>query len=142
MSKNAIIVGSGFSGASCARQLADNGFLVTIIEKFNHVGGNAYDYKDQNILVHKYGPHIFHTNIKESFDFLSRFTEWFPYEHKVLANLKNNFVPVPFNMDSLKKCYPEQDYKEIESILYETYGQNKKVFTRRRTEIGRKEKYE
>lgn len=127
MSKKAIVVGAGFSGATCARLLADNDFDVTVIEKFNHIGGNAYDYLDKNILVHKYGPHIFHTNLDESFEFLSRFTKWYPYEHKVLANLRGNYVPVPFNMESLKRCYPEQEYQEIKKISYEEYGENKKV---------------
>lgn len=127
MKKQVIVVGAGFSGATCARQLAEDNFDVTIIEKFNHIGGNAYDYLDKGIYVHQYGPHIFHTNLKESYDFLSKYTQWFPYEHRVLANLKGNYVPVPFNMESLKRCYPYEEYKEIEKILVEEYGEGKKV---------------
>lgn len=127
MTYNAIVIGAGISGATCARKLADNGEKVLVIDKFNHVGGNTFDYKKDEILVHKYGPHIFHTNNKEVFDFLSQYTNWFKYEHKVLASLKDKYIPVPFNLDSLKTCYSKEDCEKIKKILLEEYGENKKV---------------
>ena len=104
MNKQVVIVGSGFSGATCARVLAENNYEVTIVEKQSHIAGNAYDFLEDNIYVHKYGPHIFHTNDEEVFNFLSNYTKWFKYEHKVLAKLKDKYIPVPFNMQSLN-CY-------------------------------------
>ena len=104
----AIIVGAGFSGATCARCLAENGFSVTVLEKNNTVGGNAFDEYKNGAYVHKYGPHIFHTQKQRVFEFLSRFTEWFPYEHRVLANLNGTFIPVPFNLESLRKTFPPE----------------------------------
>lgn len=127
MKKEVFIVGAGFSGATCARILAENGYQVTVIDKNNHIGGNAYDEWQDGILIHKYGPHIFHTNDKEVFDFLSRFCEWFTYEHRVLAQLENAIVSVPFNLESLHKCFPKTEADEIESCLEKEYGHSKKI---------------
>ena len=79
--KDVIIIGAGFAGATVANVLANKGKNVLIIDKRDHIGGNAYDYMEEDILIHKYGPHIFHTNSKEVFDYLSNFTEWYKYEH-------------------------------------------------------------
>ena len=94
-----LVVGAGLSGLTIARELADAGHKVTIIEKRKHVAGNAYDYVNEHgIRVHKYGPHLFHTNNKTVFDYLSRFTEWVPYEHRVKALLSDgSYVPFPPN---------------------------------------------
>lgn len=99
-----LIVGTGFSGSVLARELAEKGHLITIIDKREHIGGNAYDYVNhQNIRIHKYGPHFFHTNNKKVFDWLSRFTEWTPYKHKVKAILKNGtYVTLPVNNETKK----------------------------------------
>jgi len=79
---------------------------VLIVEKRNHIGGNAYDEFDEHgILVHKYGPHIFHTNSKKVFEYLSQFTEWIPYEHKVLAKLNGELYPIPINRLTINKLY-------------------------------------
>ena len=85
MEKRFLIIGAGLSGATIARQLADNNYKVTLIEKRAHIAGNCFDYKDKktNIRLHKYGPHIFHTSNKKVFQWLSHFTEWVDYEHKV-----------------------------------------------------------
>ena len=123
----AIIVGAGFSGATCARCLAENGFSVTVLEKNNTVGGNAFDEYKNGAYVHKYGPHIFHTQKQRVFEFLSRFTEWFPYEHRVLANLNGTFIPVPFNLESLRKTFPPEKADKLENALKRGYGENKKV---------------
>ena len=102
-----LIVGAGFAGAVLAERLASKaGKKVLVIDKRNHIGGNAYDHYDENgILVHKYGPHIFHTNSREVFDYLGNFTEWRPYEHRVLASVDGMLVPIPINLDTINKLY-------------------------------------
>ena len=123
-----IIVGAGLSGATIARLFAEGGDDVTVVDKRSTIGGNVYDYVDKNgITVQPYGPHIFHTNLKEVFDFLSRFTEWDKYEHRVLANVKGTLVPVPFNMTSLFSLYPQDKAQRIKEILVNEVGEGKKV---------------
>jgi UDP-galactopyranose mutase len=102
-----LMVGAGFTGSVLAERIASQlNKKVLIVEKRNHIGGNAYDeYNQHGILVHKYGPHIFHTNSKEVFDYLSKFTEWRFYEHKVLAKLGGNLYPIPINRNTLNKLY-------------------------------------
>lgn len=97
-----LVVGAGFAGAVCAERLASAGKSVLVIDQRDHLGGNAYDYYNEDgILVHKYGPHIFHTNSAEVFDYLSQFTGWRPYEHRVLAQTSRGLVPVPINRTTL-----------------------------------------
>lgn len=124
--KDVIIIGAGFAGAAVANVLANKGKNVLIIDKRDHIGGNAYDYMEEDILIHKYGPHIFHTNSKEVFDYLSNFTEWYKYEHKVLGHVDNKLVPIPFNFKSIEECLPEKAEKLIE-LLKKDYGEGKKV---------------
>jgi len=102
-----LIVGGGFAGAVMAERLAnDAGKRVLVVDKRPHIGGNTFDYFDQHgILVHKYGPHIFHTNSKEIFDYLGKFTPWRPYEHRVLASVDGMLVPIPINLDTINKLY-------------------------------------
>jgi UDP-galactopyranose mutase len=102
-----LIVGAGFAGSVLAERLASQANKkVLIVEKRNHVGGNAYDcYDDAGVLIHKYGPHIFHTNSAEVFTYLSRFTEWRPYEHRVLASVDGQLVPMPINLDTINRLY-------------------------------------
>src|SRR5881396_2092933 len=102
-----LIVGGGFAGSVLAERLAQgSGKQVLLVDRRPHIGGNAYDhYDDAGILVHKYGPHIFHTNSKEVFDYLSRFTEWRPYQHRVLASVDGQLVPIPINLDTINKLY-------------------------------------
>jgi UDP-galactopyranose mutase len=102
-----LIVGAGFAGSVLAERLAaGSGKKVLICDKRPHVGGNAYDhYDDAGVLVHKYGPHIFHTNSLEVFEYLSRFTEWRSYEHRVLASVDGQLVPIPINLDTINKLY-------------------------------------
>jgi UDP-galactopyranose mutase len=101
------IVGAGFAGSVLAERLArGGGKRVLVVEKRPHIGGNAYDhYDDAGILVHRYGPHIFHTNSRAVFEYLSRFTEWRPYEHHVLASVDGQRVPMPINLDTLNRLY-------------------------------------
>jgi UDP-galactopyranose mutase len=102
-----LIVGAGFAGSVLAERLANgSGKKVLICDKRPHIAGNAYDhYNDAGILIHKYGPHIFHTNSREVFDYLSRFTEWRQYEHRVLASVDGMLVPIPINLDTINKLY-------------------------------------
>ncbi|HTL08965.1 MAG TPA: UDP-galactopyranose mutase [Chitinophagaceae bacterium] len=102
-----LIVGAGFAGAVLAERLATQaGKKVLIIDKRPHIGGNTYDYFDNaGILVHKYGPHIFHTNSREIFDYLGQFTAWRPYEHRVLASVDGRLVPLPINLDTINQLY-------------------------------------
>jgi UDP-galactopyranose mutase len=102
-----LVVGAGFAGSVVAEQLARNfNKRVLLIDRRSHIGGNAYDhYNEDGILVHRYGPHIFHTNSREVFEYLSRFTEWRPYEHRVLASVDGKLVPVPINLDTVNRLY-------------------------------------
>ena len=102
-----LIVGAGYAGSVMAERLAaGSGKRVLVCDKRPHIGGNAYDhYNDAGILVHRYGPHIFHTNSEVVFDYLSRFTEWRPYEHRVLASVDGQQVPIPINLDTVNKLY-------------------------------------
>jgi UDP-galactopyranose mutase len=102
-----LIVGAGFAGSVLAERLAEgSGKRVLICDKRPHIGGNAYDhYNDAGILVHKYGPHIFHTSSRDVFEYLSRFTEWRQYEHRVLASVDGQLVPIPINLDTVNRLY-------------------------------------
>ncbi|HYG38121.1 MAG TPA: UDP-galactopyranose mutase [Cytophagales bacterium] len=101
-----VVVGAGFAGSVIAERLATAGTRVLIIDKRNHVGGNAFDhYNNDGILVHKYGPHIFHTNCQEVFDYLSQFTKWRFYEHKVLTSVDSKLVPIPINLTTVNTLY-------------------------------------
>lgn len=101
-----LIVGAGFAGSVLAERLAGFDKKVIIIDKRPHIGGNAYDHYDEHgILVHKYGPHIFHTNSKEVFDYLSRFAAWRPYQHRVLASVDGQLLPLPINLDTINRLY-------------------------------------
>jgi UDP-galactopyranose mutase len=102
-----LVVGAGYAGSVIAEQMARNfGKRVLLVDRRNHIGGNAYDeYNEHGILIHKYGPHIFHTNSKDVFTYLSRFTAWRPYEHRVLARVDEKFVPIPINLDTVNRLY-------------------------------------
>lgn len=102
-----LIVGAGFAGSVLAERLArEANQSVLIIDKRPHIAGNAYDcYDDAGILIHKYGPHIFHTNSEEVFDYLSQFTSWRPYEHRVLAKVDGILLPIPINLDTVNRLY-------------------------------------
>lgn len=102
-----LIVGAGFAGSVLAERLArGSGKRVLLIDKRNHIGGNAYDCHDAaGLLIHKYGPHIFHTNSREVFAYLSQFTEWRHYQHRVLASVDGQLVPIPINLDTINRLY-------------------------------------
>ncbi|MEX0809537.1 MAG: UDP-galactopyranose mutase [Dongiaceae bacterium] len=101
-----LIVGAGFTGSVCAERLAANGTRVLIVDQRSHVGGNAYDRLDADgVLIHVYGPHIFHTNSQRVFDYLSRFTQWRFYEHRILARVGSELYPFPINRKTINRLY-------------------------------------
>mgnify|MGYP003288290736 FL=1 len=102
-----LVVGAGFADSVLAERLAaGSDKKVLICDKRSHIGGNAYDhYNEAGILVHKYGPHIFHTNSREVFEYLSRLTEWRPYQHRVRASVDGQVVPIPINLDTINSLY-------------------------------------
>ena len=121
-----LIVGAGISGATLARKLAEDEPVVVIDAK-PHVGGNCFDERQNGIMLHRYGTHIFHTDDKNVWDFLSRFTKWYPYQHKVRGLIDGQIVPIPFNLNSLHQVFPQNMADTMESRLIEHFGFNKKV---------------
>lgn len=115
-----VVVGAGLAGLTLAERIAnDLNEKVLIIEKRNHIGGNCFDFYDQNgILIHKYGPHIFHTNSKEVWDYLSEFTKWYHYQHKVLTYIDGSLIPMPICTDTINQLYNVNlNNDEIEDYL-------------------------
>ncbi len=129
MKPDVIVVGAGFSGAVVAERCANvANQRVLVLEQREHMGGNCYDYHNEDgILVHHYGPHLFHTNKKKVWDYLSQFTQWHPYEHKVLSRVDEQLVPLPFNLNTLDKLYPKDQAEAIASLLISKYGEGAKV---------------
>ncbi|MCL4462092.1 MAG: UDP-galactopyranose mutase [Nitrospirae bacterium] len=106
MDLDVLVVGAGFAGSVVAERLASAGRRVHVIDRRSHIAGNAFDENDGlGILVHRYGPHIFHTNSDEVFAYLSRFTDWRPYEHRVLASVDGKLLPIPINLDTVNRLY-------------------------------------
>jgi UDP-galactopyranose mutase len=106
MKFDVFVVGAGYSGSVAAERLADAGYSVFVVDRREHIGGNAFDELDQHgVLIHRYGPHIFHTNSDRVAEYLSRFTEWLPYEHRVLAQVDGQLLPIPINQDTINRLY-------------------------------------
>ena len=127
-----LVVGAGFAGGVVAERLASQlGKRVLIIDKRPHVGGNTYDfYNEDGILVHLYGPHIFHTSSQMVVDYLSKFTEWRPYEHRVLASVDGKLLPVPINLDTINGLYGTTlDAEGMESFLAERAEPRDQILT-------------
>jgi UDP-galactopyranose mutase len=124
-----LIIGAGFAGSVVARELAERANKkVLIIEQRSHIGGNCYDVKDAaGVLIHQYGPHIFHTIHKHVYDYLSRFTEWLDYQHCVLGNIYGRIVPIPFNLNTLHIEFDEVKATRLEKKLIDLYGAESKV---------------
>ena len=124
-----VIIGAGFAGAVLAERIATKqNKKVLLVDKRQHVGGNCYDYKDDNgIIVHKYGPHLFHSNIRQVWEYLSQFTEWDIYQHQVLACIDGKSVPIPFNLNTLHEVFPESMANRLEEKLLAEYDYNSKV---------------
>ena len=139
-----LVIGAGYAGSVAARELAERGSRrVLVLERRDHIGGNAYDYPDgHGILIHKYGPHIFHTASKRVFDYLSRFTQWRRYQHRVIASLPRDnpevvpahkrtqgrlCFPVPFNLDSLEAAFGKADGGRLGEKLLDAYPAQSQV---------------
>lgn len=124
-----IVIGAGIAGAVAARKLAEEaGKKVLVLERRGHVGGNCYDEKDPyGILIHNYGPHIFHTNMEEVYAYLSRFTDWYHFGHEVVAKVGEKLIPVPFNLHTLHLVYEKEKADRLEKKLVEAYGADSRV---------------
>lgn len=138
--KQALVVGCGLSGAVIARELAENGYKVKIYEKRNHIGGNMYDYKDEyGVLIHKYGPHTFHTKKKELYDYMCRYGEWEEYYLTCGAEIDGITTPTPFNYKTIDDFYSKEDGEALKkeiikefpgqdyATVVETLGSNNKI---------------
>lgn len=124
VNKEAVIIGAGLTGSVIARELADNGYQVTIIEKRNHIGGNMYDCFDDStgILYHKYGPHTFHTKEKRLFDYFNRFIETETFYLRCTSIIKGKEVPCPFNFETIDTFYSEELGNILKEKLNKEYG--------------------
>ena len=124
-----IIVGAGIAGATVARKLAEeSNKKVLVLERRNHIGGNCYDKPDDHgILIHEYGPHIFHTGDEGVREFLSRFTKWYDFGHEVVAKVGDQLIPVPFNLNTLHMVYDKDKAERLENKLIEEYGLDSRV---------------
>jgi UDP-galactopyranose mutase len=123
-----VVVGAGFTGATFAERMAAANKRVLVLDRRNHIGGNAFDAFDaQGILVHRYGPHIFHTNSDVVWNYLCSFTNWRPYEHRVLGLIEGKLVPIPFNFTSIEKLFPTPLAERLKNLLIKAYGQDKKI---------------
>lgn len=129
MTYDIIIVGCGFSGAVIAHKMAvEKGKRVLILDKRDHIAGNMYDkINDHGVLIHQYGPHIFHTNSDEVYRFLSRFTEWNEYHHRVLGSVGGQLVPIPFNFKSLEALYPAQSIAPLKDKIAQSFAGKNRV---------------
>lgn len=123
-----VIVGAGISGAVLAERFASNGKKILLIERRRHVAGNCYDERDDNgILVHKYGPHLFHTDDAQIWQYLSRFTEWQIYFHRVKAIIDGRAVPLPFSFETLREVFPKNLATRLEAALLKNFEYGKKI---------------
>ncbi|HDX8591109.1 TPA: UDP-galactopyranose mutase [Aeromonas dhakensis] len=129
MSYQAIVIGAGLSGAVMAERMASQlGWKVLVLEQRDHIGGNCFDeYDKHGVLIHRYGPHLFHTDSKEVWDYLSQFTEWLPYEHRVLSRIDGQLVPIPFNLTSIERCFPADKAGAMIEALRTRFGDNARV---------------
>ncbi len=129
MSYQAIVIGAGLSGAVMAERMASQlGWKVLVLEQRDHIGGNCFDeYDKHGVLIHRYGPHLFHTDSKEVWDYLSQFTEWLPYEHRVLSRIDGQLVPIPFNLTSIERCFPADKASAMIEALRTRFGDGARV---------------
>ncbi len=124
-----LVVGAGLTGSVIASLIARRlGQRVIVIDRRPHTGGNAYDYHDAaGVMVHKYGPHIFHTNSERIVQFLSEFTEWRPYEHRVVGLIDDQFVPIPFNLTSMELVFGQKEGARLNKLLADAFGTEVRV---------------
>jgi len=123
-----VIIGAGMAGATLAEKFASSGKKILVIERRQHIAGNCYDELDANgILIHKYGPHLFHTDDAQIWKYLSRFTEWNIYFHRVKAVIDGKAVPLPFNFNTLHEVFPKSLADKLEAALLKNFEYGKKV---------------
>ena len=123
-----VIIGAGMAGAVLAERFASSGKKILLIERRRHVAGNCYDEVDANgILIHKYGPHLFHTDDAQVWNYLSRFTDWQIYFHKVKAVIDGKPVPVPFNLNTLREVFPPSLAEKLEAALLKNFEYGKRI---------------
>ncbi|MGN5082242.1 UDP-galactopyranose mutase [Aeromonas sp. 31P] len=129
MSYQAIVIGAGLSGAVMAERMASQlGWKVLVLEQRDHIGGNCFDeYDAHGVLIHRYGPHLFHTDNKDVWDYLSQFTEWLPYEHRVLSRIDGQLVPIPFNLTSIERCFQADKAAAMIDALRTRFGDGARV---------------
>lgn len=123
MQKTAKIIGCGLSGITAAILLKQKGYNVLIFEQRNHIGGNCYDTKINNTLVHQYGPHLFHTNDEEVFNFLSQYTEWFSFKNKVKGVTDLGLISLPYSKKTIKEIGRELNQEEIINLIFRGYSE-------------------
>nr|WP_321242399.1 UDP-galactopyranose mutase [uncultured Tolumonas sp.] len=129
MNFQAIVVGAGLSGAVMAERMASQlGWKVLVLEQRPHIGGNCYDeYDAAGVLIHRYGPHLFHTDKQHVWDYLSQFTEWRPYEHRVLSQIDGQLLPIPFNLTSIERCFPAEKAQAMITALVARFGEGARI---------------
>ncbi len=129
MNYQAIVVGAGLSGAVMAERMASQlGWRVLLLEQRDHLAGNCFDEQDAaGVLIHRYGPHLFHTDKPAVADYLSRFTDWHQYEHRVLSRIEGQLVPLPFNLTSIERCFPADKAQALITALVSRYGEGARV---------------
>jgi UDP-galactopyranose mutase len=129
MAYDVMVCGAGFTGAVIAERLAAGlNKRVLLVDRRRHIGGNAYDHHDEaGVLIHRYGPHIFHTNSDRIARYLSQFTSWLPYEHRVRGWVDGQFIPLPINMTALEMMFGEQRGRSIVKLLSDEFGVEVKV---------------
>lgn len=123
-----LVIGCGLAGITLAQRLAEKWEEVIVVDKRNHIGGNCYDYYDENgILIHKYGPHIFHTDFDDVWEYINRFGNFTNFQHKVLWYIDGNLVPIPFNINSIYGVFWVEKAREIEKTLLKYFSYGSKV---------------
>lgn len=119
MKGDILVIGAGISGAVLAERYASKGHKVVVLEQRNHIGGNCYDYIDENgILVSEYGAHLFHTNYEDVWEYVNRFSEWYPWKHKVIAKVDDKTVPIPVNIDTVNELFGTNIQNEDEMKIW------------------------
>lgn len=123
-----IVIGAGWSGTVVAGELARAGQRVLVLEKRPHIGGNCHDFMDEHgIRVHSYGPHLFHTDFDQVWEYLSQYTQWWPYEHRVLAEIDGQLVPIPFNLNTIDALFDAELAQRLKGKLIQRFGMETKV---------------